>query len=353
MKKSKITGICILLLTSYATITKSEQITEPDICLEGDYHCLINNNGIVISKQDNLDNYTTTITSAALLFEDHFGIAPKPAAVVLGGEVNAEILAAFNDLDIKIILPWLTDADKRKIMTLNIRRQIKAQQPDLPDEIIERLVNQAIEATGESHENTDDVENGIIGHELAHLWYIEHFWKNYGFVEGQAGSNYGGPAPDWLDEMAASLSENNTMVEKRRQELKEIITHPSGPSLYPLSEFLKMEHPITAAKQLMSRFREEAAKEASGVKIQVFTTEEAQGLEMVGDPTIFYTQARGFADFMIEKTTDPQIFAKITKHLVNGGTIESWLKEYGSSFHLPSDIPTLEIVWLNWLEQID
>ena len=67
------------------------------------------------------------------------------------------------------------------------------------------------------------------------------------------------------------------------------------------------------------------------------------------NPAMFYSQSRGFADFMIERTGNKQIFADVARHIAAGGTMDSWLASSGSTVGLPADAASLDVQFKAWL----
>lgn len=69
----------------------------------------------------------------------------------------------------------------------------------------------------------------------------------------------------------------------------------------------------------------------------------AQGA--VAQERLFYIQARGFADFLIEKTGRAVIFADIARALAGGRTFEAWLSNEGAALGLPGTVDGLDRLW--------
>jgi len=59
------------------------------------------------------------------------------------------------------------------------------------------------------------LDAGMLPHELGHLWFTHAFWPMASQAE-EGESHYGGPGPDWLDELAAILLEDAPTTDRRR-----------------------------------------------------------------------------------------------------------------------------------------
>ena len=110
-----------------------------------------------------------------------------------------------------------------------------------------------------------------------------------------------------------------------------------------------MEHPaLKSALALNEKFG--SNNSIGGSRAIILTDEQADEFlegSAETDPTIFYTQARGFADYTMSATGDEQVFAKLIQHLSSGGTLESWLAQTNG---LNNNLEGLTEDWNKWLE---
>jgi hypothetical protein len=113
------------------------------------------------------------------------------------------------------------------------------------------------------------------------------------------------------------------------------VSDPNAAKLRPLLEFLSMRHPKAPAPG--------APKPASGIYVSIEGTPEDLS---------YYTQARGFADFMIARSGNGYIFAAIAEAIAAGMTFESWLAQNGAAANLPPTLPSLEGAWTQWLHAV-
>jgi hypothetical protein len=98
-------------------------------------------------------------------------------------------------------------------------------------------------------------EAGVVAHELGHIWFKAWYEAERPRQPGER--HYGSTAPDWLDETAAILNENDYLTAQRRSGLADLLDG-EGPGPRPVSEFLTMTHPTatgarTAASSTLPR----------------------------------------------------------------------------------------------------
>jgi hypothetical protein len=294
------------------------------------------------------------LDEARASFETHFQSPTTRGAVLSLQYVTrmADLRAAGADW----VLPWKfsepsTEADPfRSALEDQVRSQIEAQlsrSGRSPDPArVEALVAQSLAQldTRESTESEAGPETGdgnrldAIRHEVAHLLFIRELWPS----SGQGSEQYGGDAPDWLDETAAVLAESETMTRDRRQALTEAVAEGR---LRPLAEYLRMSHPSFGGGAFAAMI-EEARASAEGPGVIFIASED--GDESIDDAALFYTQTRAWIDYLDERTGDGRVFARITEALKAGKTFAAWLFDNGASLGLPSDFADLEIDFLAW-----
>ena len=175
-------------------------------------------------------------------------------------------------------------------------------------------------------------EANLVPHELGHLWYEAAFWAG---APRASGDRYGSAGPDWLDEVAAILMENDAAAQAHRQRFADgrrkdpEQTHPAPPEI-PLPTFVTMVHPVTASLP------------PPGV--------DTGPVMIVGKPSLFYSQSRVFADYLTDRSEDPRILARISEGLRSGAAFGDWLAREGRRHRLPSTMAALESDWRGWLE---
>jgi hypothetical protein len=157
------------------------------------------------------------------------------------------------------------------------------------------------------------VEFRINPHELGHAWLMNSYaW--------QWESGYGTPAADWLDEAAAVLMEDTVLTKLRRDELIKYYRkrQATQKGMLPLDTLLTMAHPS----------------------------------EGTAPPVTLDALSRGFADFLLERATDPTILDAIAANEASGSNIADWLKANGARHGLPTTISDLDKEWQRWVARL-
>ena len=287
--------------------------------------CVSIGNIAVIGEDNIADPILKSAQDGAAAFTRYFDVENAPIAIVPGGRITSDMQEGLRQAGYGLSLPWISAADKQALAESNIRKQVREQTKGMPAAQQEAIIKMAIAKSAAQESEPGDmsaIEQGAFTHELGHMWFIAAF-KPEG-TEAGGGHGYGGWAPDWLDETAAVLLENEALTASRRKAFK---TMPPE-DFYPLEKFLTMEHPaLKSAQALKEKF---GSKTEGGSRAIILTGEEGEAfLKAAGDsnPANFYTQVRGFADYVITATGDEQIFAKLARHLSGGGTMEDWLSQ--------------------------
>jgi len=310
-------------------------------CTERDGIAIMGGDGI---EQSVLD----TAIAAAGKFEDVFLTPAPPVMIVSGGRITPELNAQIIDAGFVTALPWVTETDQALLRRNSVLEQVRAQTENLPLEQRERLEAAALaqlEARTASADNdtgiSPEVRDAALSHELGHLWFINSFPAPDSLPD--AGRGYGGWAPDWLDEMAAVLLENEALTQRRRLAFSKL----GGDDLFPFEEFFQMEHPSYAtAEALREKYQNGVAR--GGAQAIILSGDEAQEFLAESEtdaPVNFYLQTRGLADYFTETTQDPTVFSDLATHFSQGGNIETWLVTRSD---LPNTVEALETAWHDW-----
>lgn len=303
--------------------------------------CVAIGNIAVLAEDSIADPILRTAQDGAVLFQRYFGSENVPIAIVPGGKITPDLDATLKQAGYEVSLPWISAADKQALVESSIRKQVMKQTKGMPAEQQEAIIKMALAKSlteGSPDSDMSATEQGALTHELGHMWFIAAF-KPEG-AEAGGGYGYGGWAPDWLDETAAILLENEALTAQRRKAFK---TMPLE-DFYPLKEFLSMEHPaLKSVQALQEKFDDKEGEDGS--RAIILTGEEGQAfLKASGgsDPANFYTQSRGFADYVIEATGNEQVFAELARHLADGKSFENWLAQTKG---LPNDMEALDKDW--------
>ena len=140
----------------------------------------------------------------------------------------------------------------------------------------------------------------VLPHEIGHALFIRFLVPRTGEVE------YGGGAPDWLDEMAAIAFEDAAGVRMRRSEARR---HAERGALIPLARLLAMPHPEWSARRL-------AADVAGGSRTDQPASAESPA---------FYATVRALLDFLIARTRDERVVRRLAEEVRAGAPLDRWL----------------------------
>jgi hypothetical protein len=201
------------------------------------------------------------------------------------------------------------------------------------------------------------VYEAMIPHELGHLWFTEAYWPDAAAPAGaERPSHYGGPGPDWLDETAAVILEDEQSAARRRDQFARLLRGESLPSMggravpreqvLDLRLFLSREHPALAGGMGPPPM----APAGGSMGVAVTFTPAGSPNARPADATLFYLQARRFADYLIETSGRADILAAIARFIAAGGSMEGWLRSEGERYRLPTSLEALDAAWRAWAE---
>lgn len=276
--------------------------------------------------------------AASAAFERHFGIEAPAGAVV--DVAHARHAPALKKAGAAWVLPWRfeggfeADDARAEAIRAQVRAQLASgdQAPD-PDRV-EALVQRALAQLGESvPPKAPPLEPKAIRHEIAHLLFMHSVWPSTRERSGQ----YGGDAPDWLDEAAAVVAESERMTADRREAFRELAR--DGQAI-PLERYVRMTHPVFgggAFQQRLEQARQQA--ESAGAAVTSFSMPDAD----LAEARAFYAQTRGFVDYLIEQSGEERILRTISLALKEGQTLEGWLAAHGAEHGLPKSIERIEL----------
>lgn len=159
-------------------------------------------------------------------------------------------------------------------------------------------------------------------HEIGHALYLSLMLGN------TRRNQYGGEAPDWLDEAAAMMGETPDATRLRRIQFAEAVSAGRVPSF---SQLIAAEHPLFGDAYLrLAMANAQKAGEPTVLKINPAETRI--------DPVAiadFYASSRALADYLIERSGDDRILARISEELRIGGTSGDWLARLSADGLLP------------------
>jgi hypothetical protein len=289
-------------------------------------------------------------------FAAHFGQSIAPYAVTSTSQPISQ--SALNGAGFAHVLPWpnaraIEQATRQGIEQATRRfAQAQGMSAAQTDELVARAIAQA--PTGLARAG---LESALLPHELGHLWFSAAFWPDAAIMPTNQ-RHYGGPGPDWLDEAAAVLMEDDASTTMRRSQFRALLRGEDVPGvgvaerslLLDLAGLFAREHPaitqgVTAPPNMTS------ASPGIGVGV-VFTPAGPGGSAPARTIGVFYVQARVVSDYLIQKSGRPNIVADIARAFANGRTFEAWLRSEGAAAGLPSTMAALQADWEAYASRI-
>ena len=264
-------------------------------------------------------------------FRTAFGRAPSRYAMFgFNDPATARTTStALRALGYTPVLPLPSSKLRERQMADAVRRLQASGNGGTPGRIVQRAsADGSGEPRGANH----------VPHELGHGWYANAFWPASLQTPPPTTRRYGSPAPDWLDEAAAMLMEDETRTLWHHQRLADGRSADAqraamSPPEVPLATLISMTHPALASLP--------APGGADGPVSMV----------VIGRPSLFYAQVRVFTDYLIERSGDRRILAVVSKGLQGGATFDRWLGTHGTRHRLPTSLAAMQADWDGWLDR--
>jgi len=286
-------------------------------------------------------------------FQTHFGRDAGPyvileaAEIAVGDPKSVLTAAGFNR-----VLVWFSQEDyvRQVVASVRMGAEETARRQGLDAEAIRSAGDRAVAARTPGRRALDAREAQVVPHELGHGWFIKAYWPG---LANEPQGHYGSPAPDWLDETAALLMEDGDGAEERRTLFRDVYKRRGRGALaaYPtaalidLPRFLSRDHPTRTAPDI----RPTESVRPGAVSMRVINASDPAAMSGVIEAALYYPQARMFADFLIDRAGEPQVFDAIAQAIARGQTFEDWLKTEGEAHALPASIAALDALWQAWL----
>lgn len=297
--------------------------------------CVASPQGLFYARSaEDAERMAATATHTSAHFQTVFGRPAPRGAVIdtlqLDDETALKRWQAQHQLS--FTMPWINRELLQETLLAPIKSAIKTQQPELDEATLDALARQAL---AQASQKSDAGHHGItmesiLAHELGHLYLIHVFWPD---ADAQADTqHYGSPAPDWLDEMAAILMEDEAMTTQRRRQLRDMLRN-NPERILPLEAFFHTHHPLA----------ELATRSKNRVTVTIINDKAIEG------EAGFYLQVRALADFLIERGQSPTIFASIAEAFAKQQSFADWLNANGQRYGLPNNMTELEKHWQAWL----
>lgn len=309
--------------------------------------CVVSGHGVALAKdRTNAEALAAHARAGEARFQTYFGQGIAPYAVTSTSPLTDA--AVLRDAGFVHVLPWPDPETFEQATRQGVERAARqfAASQGLDAAQTAQIVERAL-ANSRADGGKAALDAGMVPHELGHVWFTRAFWPTAGDVD-QATSHYGGPGPDWLDELAAILLEDEPTTARRRDQMQALLRGEVVPAIGPvagretlldLKRFLTREHPA------LGRALTERPDMPAGGGIALVYTPAGGGLSAIVEERLFYIQARGFADFLIEKTGRPTVFADIAQALAGGESFEAWLSGEGAALGLPPTLDGLDALW--------
>jgi len=310
--------------------------------------CVDTAGGLVLAgTADRAQALAAIATQGEARFRTRFARAVPRYAVVemAGATIDTALDARLKAAGYLWRLPWLSEAAMAGAYRGSVLRAVEAQAKAmaLDPARTEQLKAAALaqQAARLDPAKMREREAGALPHELGHGWFIRAYWP--AAERKGSGDHYGGPAPDWMDEVAAVLMESDAMADGRRARFATLYRGDDAAArarLLDLAAFLSGGHPALPALDL---------PRSGGGGVRVLTGAEAAGVAAVaGD---FYLQARLFADYVLDRSGDPAAFRSAGAAFAAGRTTAEWLATDGARLKLPGTVAGVERDWRAWLAQ--
>lgn len=290
----------------------------------------------------------------------HFDRTPPAYAVIEGdGPLDTSVGDALAAAGYVWRLPWLSPKAQDDGLAASVRRAVetRAKQQGATAEATEEMVEAALaqQKARRTPEMADRRERGVVPHELGHGWYTRGWWPETPRAEG-APRIYGSPGPDWMDEVAAVLMEDDVLTAERRSGIASRLETGGSERerLLDLKAFLTMDHPVGGSSLIMpttalppAGTNPQTGAPVATATIRVVSGEEARQIASAG--LFFYHQSRLFADYLIERAGPSRAFVTAADTFAAGGTTADWLARHGASLGIATDIDTLDADWRAWV----
>ncbi len=316
--------------------------------------------GVVLAaSEDRAVALATIAAQGEVRFARHFDRAPPRYALIEGdGAFDGAVGDALSTAGYVWRFPWLSAKAQSDGMAASVRRAVeaRAKAQGATAEATEAMVTAALaqQQARQSTEAIDRRERGVVPHELGHGWYMRGWWPEVPKVEGAKGQ-YGGPGPDWMDEVAAVLMEDDVLTAERRSGFASRLEAGGSERerLLDLKTFLTTDHPMAGRTLTMPAATPPpagtVASAAAPVRISrvgVMSGEEARSLAPSG--LLFYLQSRSFADYLIERAGPSRAFVTAADTFAAGGTTADWLARHGALLGIATDLDALQADWRAW-----
>lgn len=169
-----------------------------------------------------------------------------------------------------------------------------------------------------SHEQSKAEAASSIQHELGHLFLLHALLPNVNKPQ------YGGDAPDWLDEAAGVALESPSSRADRRRRFAALV---DDGRLTPFSTFVSQAHPVFASQRLQAEVARARAASPDQPIVLEFTLAELGLTSTSADD--FYAQTSAVIDFL-DSLEKPDALGLIARDIQQSGAPLGWIARLGA-----------------------
>lgn len=194
-------------------------------------------------------------------------------------------------------------------------------------------------STGQAAVGHSADHRSALRHEVAHALFIALV------ISSTRKGQYGGDAPDWLDEAAAMTAETPEGTAARREAFMLMVEQGR---VRALSQFVAEEHPLFEAPAIKSALAEARKRDPQSPVVLSFNARDI-GIDRqaVGD---FYAQSRAVLDFLQETTGDQRILAAIARDFLKTRDPLSWVTLVEKELAQDDAIAAIDAAFQQWSE---
>jgi hypothetical protein len=347
-----------------AALVLASPATAQDLCAKAltalapraeDLACAGTSAGVAIATDmERADRLSRLGEAGEVRFKTYFGRDTPPYVVLENSGLASELdpKAALEAAGFERVLVWFSQEDHVRQIAAATRASAEAaaRRQGLDGARVADIADRAVAARRPGRLTLDSREAQVVPHELGHGWFVKAFWPDY---QPAAQDHYGGPGPDWLDEVAAMLMEDGDGAEDRRKVFRDVYQGRGSGALasFPVADlidlprFLSREHPA----QIRPDLRPTGTSPEGVVTMRVIDSTDQGALSRALEAALYYPQGRMFADFLLDRTGDPLVFKEIAEGLAQGQSFEDWLAAQGPARRLPESMAELDAAWRMWL----
>lgn len=183
---------------------------------------------------------------------------------------------------------------------------------------------------------TDGDARSALRHEIGHALFLSVM------VPNTRGNQYGGDAPDWLDEAAAMLVETPATLSARRERFA---AAAAAERLSPLHEIIAARHPLYGDAVLGGAVADARRNSGDPVVLKVDASRVRVDREVLAD---FYASALGVAEYLMERSGDERILAVVASLARDDESGTAWLRRLCETGKLPVAFDAVDADFAAW-----